>query len=90
LSYAIGAPQLPEITLQLANGKRFRVVANDLSNKNRFIDSVTLNGKPLERSFITHNEIISGGELIFELSDKPNKNWARETDQRPPSMSRPP
>ena len=90
LSYAIGAPQLPEITLQLANGKRFRVVANDLSNKNRFINSVTLNGKPLERSFITHNEIISGGELIFELSDKPNKNWARETDQRPPSMSRPP
>ena len=90
LSYAIGAPQLPEITLQLANGKRFRVVANDLSDKNRFINSVTLNGKPLERSFITHNEIISGGELIFELSDKPNKNWARETDQRPPSMSRPP
>jgi len=90
LSYAIGAPQLPEITLQLANGKLFRVVANDLSNKNRFINSVTLNGKPLERSFITHNEIISGGELIFELSDKPNKNWARETDQRPPSMSRPP
>ena len=87
LSYAIGAPQLPEISLNLANGKKFTVIANKLSTANKYIKSVRLNGKPLKRSFITHDDINNGGKLEFVMSSKPNKNWGKSTAQRPASMS---
>lgn len=87
LSYAIGAPQLPEISLNLANGKKFTVKANKLSEKNKFIKSARLNGKPLNRSFITHDDIINGGTLTFVMSNIPNKHWGIETKNRPTSMS---
>lgn len=87
LSYAIGAPQLPEISLNLANGKTFTVKANKLSKKNKFIKSARLNGKPLNRSFITHDDIINGGTLTFVMSNIPNKHWGIETKNRPTSMS---
>ncbi|NQY88673.1 MAG: glycoside hydrolase family 92 protein [Colwellia sp.] len=87
LTYIIGAPQLPKISLKLANGKRFTVKANKLSKANKYIKSAHLNGKPLTRSFITHDDIINGGTLTFVMSNKPNKNWATASQQRPPSMS---
>jgi len=87
LSYAIGAPQLPKISLKLANGKTFTVIADRISKKNKFIESVRLNGKPLDRSYITHNDIINGGTLEFVMSKKPNKSWAIEQKNRPSSMS---
>lgn len=87
LSYAIGAPQLPEITLNLANGKKFTVIAKKLSKDNKYIKNVQLNGKPLNRSFITHDDINNGGTLEFVMSSQPNKGWANATSQRPPSMS---
>jgi len=87
LSYAIGAPQLPEISLNLANGKKFTVKANKLSKKNKFIKSARLNGKLLNRSYITHDDIINGGSLTFVMSSMPNKQWGIETKNRPTSMS---
>lgn len=87
LTYSIGAPQLPEISLNLTNGKKFTVKAKKLSEANKYIKSVRLNGKPLTRSFITHDDINNGGTLEFIMSNKPNKAWANNTSQRPPSMS---
>lgn len=87
LSYAIGAPQLPEISLNLANGKKFTVKANKLSKKNKFIKSARLNGKLLNRSFITHDDIINGGTLTFVMSNKPNEHWGVEAKNRPASMN---
>lgn len=87
LTYAIGAPQLPEISLNLTNGNKFTVKANSLSKANKYIKSVRLNGKPLKRSFITHDDINNGGTLEFVMSNKPNKAWANKRSQRPPSMS---
>jgi predicted alpha-1,2-mannosidase len=87
LSYAIGAPQLPEISLNLASGKKFTVKANKLSKKNKFIKSARLNGKLLNRSYITHDDIINGGSLTFVMSSMPNKQWGIETKNRPTSMS---
>ena len=87
LSYAIGAPQLPEISLHLANGKQFTVKAKKLSTANKYIKTAKLNGKPLTRSFITHDDINNGGVLEFVMSNKPNKTWANNALQRPPSMS---
>lgn len=87
LSYSIGAPQMPEITLNLHNNKQFKVVAKGLSTRNKYIRSATLNGQPLSRSYITHDDIMKGGTLKFEMSDKPNKQWGQQKNHRPPSYS---
>ncbi|KPV96354.1 Glycosyl hydrolase family 92 [Pseudoalteromonas sp. P1-9] len=89
LSYALGAPQLPKITLKLANKKQFTVLAKNLSADNKFVSQVSLNGKPLNRSYITHDDIISGGTLEFTMSAKPNKTFGNALSSRPPSLSNP-
>jgi len=88
LTYAIGAPQLPYIAIQLNNGKTFSVDAKNLSKSHKYIKSASINGRPLNRSFITHQDIISGASIEFVMSDKPNKSWANNAISRPPSMSR--
>lgn len=88
LSYAIGAPQIPEVNLQLAGGKSFKTIAHGLSEKNKYIAKATLNGKPLKRSYITHADIVNGGVLEYQMSDTPNKTWAVALENRPPSMSK--
>ncbi len=68
--YVLGAPQLPRITLHLENGCTFTIVADGLSAANRYVQSVTLNGKPLKGCILTHAQIMAGGELRFQLTDK--------------------
>jgi predicted alpha-1,2-mannosidase len=85
--YVIGRPFVNQATLNLPNGKRFHVVADNLSEQNRYVGHITLNGRPLIRSFIRHDEITQGGELRFTMSDKPNTKWAAGPDERPFSMS---
>lgn len=87
--YVIGRPFVKEATLALPSGKHFRVIAENMSDKNRYIAEVTLNGKPLTRSFIRHEEIVGGGELRFVMGPEPNKTWATQESARPFSMSRP-
>jgi predicted alpha-1,2-mannosidase len=76
--YAIGSPLFPEIRFNLENGKSFTVKANNVSKQNFYIQSAKLNGKPYRKSFIDHADVIAGGELVFEMGDKPNVTWARE------------
>ena len=87
LSYAIGAPQLPKVSLTLPNKQVFTVEAKNLSNTHQYIQTATLNGKPLTQSFITHQQIMAGGQLTFVMSDKPNKAWGHAPSKRPPSLS---
>jgi putative alpha-1,2-mannosidase len=58
-----------KVSIELPNGNRFRIIAKNNSRKNKYILSVSLSGKLLNRHYITHEEIMSGGELIFEMSD---------------------
>lgn len=51
-----------------------------------YVQSARLNGKPLKRPWITTKEILDGGELIFVMGDRPNKEWARAPDAAPPSL----
>ncbi|MDR0184269.1 GH92 family glycosyl hydrolase [Lysobacter arvi] len=85
--YVIGRPFLPRATLNLPNGKRFTVVAEGLDDAHPYIGNATLNGKPLERAFLGHEEIMAGGELRFTMQAQPNKIWATDSKQRPYSMS---
>jgi predicted alpha-1,2-mannosidase len=85
--YVIGRPFVEQATLALPNGKRFRVVAEGMSADNKYVARVLLNGKPLERSYLRHEEIMGGGELRFLMSAEPNKTWATQKGSRPYSMS---
>jgi len=85
--YVIGRPFVDAATLNLPNGKHFRIVAAGLSEANRYIGGVTLNGKPLTRGFIRHSEIQAGGELRFTMQATPNKAWASAPADRPYSMT---
>jgi predicted alpha-1,2-mannosidase len=74
-TYAIGTPLFPQIQFHLENGKQFVIKANGVSAKNIYIQSATLNGRPYRRSFFTHQDLISGGELIFKMGPRPNQQW---------------
>jgi putative alpha-1,2-mannosidase len=62
-------------------------VADNLMDANRYVGKVTLNGRPLDRSYLRHDEIMAGGELHFVMSSTPNKKWATGQDARPYSQS---
>jgi predicted alpha-1,2-mannosidase len=85
--YAIGRPFVPRATLHLPNGKVFTVSAAPLDDAHPYVGSVTLNGKPLDRVFIRHGEILAGGELHFTMQAEPNRSWGQQPDSRPTSMS---
>ncbi|QNH15473.1 glycoside hydrolase family 92 protein [Xanthomonas sp. SS] len=86
--YIIGRPFLPHATLALPNGKRFSIVTDGLDDAHPYIGSVTLNGRPLDRAFLRHEEIMAGGELRFTLQAEPNTAWAAgEGAERAYSMS---
>jgi len=68
--YVLGAPQMPEVSIKLSNNKVFTVKANHLSEKNKYVRSVQLNGKEVSADFITYQQIMAGGTLVFEMTDK--------------------
>jgi len=68
--YQIGSPAVNAATLHLENGKTFSIEAKNQSDKNVFVQKIELNGKPLNRLYITHSEIMNGGKLVFYMSDK--------------------
>jgi predicted alpha-1,2-mannosidase len=76
--YVFGAPYLPENILRLRNGNTLTIKAPNVSDKNCYIQSVTLNGEPLHCTYITYKQIMDGGELVFTMGDKPNKKWFTE------------
>jgi predicted alpha-1,2-mannosidase len=66
--YSLGSPAIDGAVLQLENGKTFTIEAKNQGPKNVYVSKVTLNGQPLTRRYITHNEIVSGGNLVFYMS----------------------
>ena len=73
--YQIGSPLFPEATLRLSDDVTFTITAENVSDTNIYIQSATLNGEPINRSYIKHNEILKGGTLAFVMGNLPNKNW---------------
>ncbi|NCC09686.1 MAG: glycoside hydrolase family 92 protein [Bacteroidia bacterium] len=73
--YEIGTPLFPETKLHLDNGKTFTVIAKQVSTTNIYIQSVTLNGKPYNQSYITHEQIMNGSTLVFEMGPQPGPVW---------------
>ncbi len=82
--YLINTPQVKSATLQLEGGNTFKVVADKLSKKNRYIVSASLNGKPFNNTWIAHEDVIKGGELKLKMASKPS-DWGK--GKFPPSLS---
>jgi predicted alpha-1,2-mannosidase len=73
--YAIGSPLAEKAVIHLENGKTFTIKAKHNKKENVYIASAKLNGADYTRSYLTYEDIAKGGEIEFEMSDKPNKNW---------------
>ncbi len=73
--YDIGSPILKNAVIHLPNGNTFTVTAKNVSEQNSYIQSVRLNGKAYNKTFITHSDIENGGTLDFVMGPKPNKKW---------------
>ncbi|KAG1466454.1 hypothetical protein G6F57_013256 [Rhizopus arrhizus] len=86
--YILGRPFLPKTAMRLPNGKTFTIVADGLDDKHTYVGSVSLNGTPLQRTFLRHDEILAGGELRFSMQAEPNMDWPGQGAQAPYSMRR--
>jgi predicted alpha-1,2-mannosidase len=85
--YDIGSPIFDEVKLELAGGKVFTISARNVSAVNKYIQSAMLNGKPLNKSWFEHRDIVNGGTLVFEMGPRPNTAWGSAPEAAPPSMS---
>ncbi|MHC1704827.1 MAG: GH92 family glycosyl hydrolase [Tenuifilaceae bacterium] len=86
--YIIGAPYLSFMSIKLENGKTLTIKADGVNDANKYIQSVTLNGKPFLKPWISHDELMNGGELTFKMGTKPNKKWGTDLKDLPYSLSR--
>lgn len=84
--YVFGSPIVDEATIAVPGDKSFTIVAKNNSPVNLFIQSVELNGKPYGKSYITHSDIIAGGELTFVMGPEPNKAFGTAPEDRPQSV----
>ncbi|WP_167597723.1 glycoside hydrolase domain-containing protein [Leeuwenhoekiella sp. ZYFB001] len=73
--YYLTAPIFKEVNLNLATGKTFKISVRNYNKEHFYVKSATFNGKPLNRNWLTHEELTSGGDLIIETADTPNKDW---------------
>jgi predicted alpha-1,2-mannosidase len=84
--YVFGSPIVDKATIAVPGGKSFTIVAKNNSPVNLYIQSVELNGKPYGKSYITHPDIIAGGELTFVMGPEPNKAFGNAPEDRPQSV----
>lgn len=83
--YIMGAPLFDKATINLESGKQFTIIANNNSEENKYVASVTLNGTSLNRTYLYHNEVMKGGTLIYEMTAIPS-NWGTKNEEVPTSQ----
>ncbi|PRY11689.1 putative alpha-1,2-mannosidase [Pontibacter ummariensis] len=85
-AYVFGSPAVDQASLTLANGKVFRMKAINNSPENRYIQKISLDGRPYSKSYILHEDIMKGGELVFEMGSSPSYSWGVAQKDRPKSV----
>jgi len=84
-TYVIGSPLFPEVRFSLENGKLFTIKARGVSDRNVYVQSATLNGKPYKKSFLLHDDLMAGGELVLQMGARPNRSWGTGAGNEPES-----
>lgn len=85
--YVIGSPLFDQVELHLENGNTFKISSKNNSKDHFYIDSMELNGKDYQNTFIKYDDIQSGGEIIFNMSATPNINLGTKAENKPYSLS---
>ena len=85
--YYIGSPVFRHVSIDLGSGRNFIIDAPESSEANRYVQRAELNGKPLNRAWLTHAEIVSGGRILLQMGPDRSKWGAAE---RAPSVSESP
>ena len=85
--YVLGTPYFDEVKLHLENGRTLEIDADDNSSANKYIQAMTLNGKPYGKNYITHDDLMAGGKIEFEMGAQPNKSRGVTADSFPYSFS---
>jgi len=85
--YVLGSPLFDRVTLSLENGKKFVVESHGNSRQDVYAGKVKLFGKELDKNYITHEQIMKGGQLLFKMASEPDKNRGTKEEAVPYSMS---
>lgn len=89
--YEIGSPVFEKVTIHLDKkyypGGKFIIEAKKVSPENRYIQSATLDDKPLNKPWFYHSELVDGGSLVLKMGPKPNMKWGSRPEDAPPSLS---
>lgn len=85
--YVIGSPVFQKATITLENGKKFIIQADNNNKENVYINDASLNGKAYSHNWITYNDIMNGGTLLFKMSNQPNTTRSLKPEDRPFSLA---
>ena len=85
--YVLGSPLFKKVTMSLQNGKKFTIKSEDNNYNNHYVKSLKLNGADYNNTWIGYDEIKKGGNLIFKMDNKPNKDFGVSNLSRPFSLS---
>ena len=87
--YVLGAPYLPYMKVTLENGHTVEIKAPKVSDKNRYVQRVRINGQPYSKLYITHSQLTEGCTIEFDMGPKPNKKRGLALTDKPYSLSKP-
>lgn len=82
--YALGSPLFSKVTIRLENGRAFILSAPLAGRENKYIQAVTVNGRPWDKTWLGHEVVANGGTVEIEMGDRPNKRWGASADAAPP------
>jgi predicted alpha-1,2-mannosidase len=85
-TYVIGSPSYKKVIIKLPGGKQLILKTNNLSEANIYIQSVTIDGKPYNKAYFQHNDLMQGGKIVFVMGSEPNPCWGTDEVNLPPSM----
>ena len=73
--------------MRLGNGKTLEIKAPNVNDENRYVQKVTLNGQEINKLYLTHEQLMQGGELVFEMGSEPNLERGMRHEDKPYSMT---
>lgn len=84
--YVLGSPVFEEIAFKLDTGKTFKIKTKNNSRDAPYIQSAKLDGRPITKTYLTHEQLMAGGELVMVMGKIPNENWGAGSDDVPPIL----
>ena len=85
--YVLGAPYLPYVRLALHNGKTLEIKADGVSDENRYVKALYINGEKYDRTYVTHQDILEGGVWEFVMASKPDRRRGVSAEDKPYSLT---